>query len=55
MVLVRSATGCVGIGRILKVDRAIRRHVHTAMKYLVKDVQRMRLRPKGLDAYERGN
>ncbi|GLO43964.1 hypothetical protein [Pseudomonas putida] len=38
--------GC-GIGRILRSDRAIRRHVHKAVKYLVKDAQHLRLRPEG--------
>ncbi|MFJ9994126.1 hypothetical protein ACIQSO_25700 [Pseudomonas putida] len=37
--------GC-GIGRILRSDRAIRRHVHKAVKYLVKDAQHLRLRPE---------
>ncbi|MCE5975296.1 inovirus-type Gp2 protein [Pseudomonas fulva] len=38
--------GC-GIGRILRSDRVIRRHVHKAVKYLVKDAQHLRLRPDG--------
>ncbi|HHM4719945.1 TPA: hypothetical protein ACRNIE_003053 [Pseudomonas aeruginosa] len=37
----------LGIGRILRSDRAIRRHVHKAVKYLVKDGQHLCLRPKG--------
>ncbi|MBA1236991.1 inovirus-type Gp2 protein [Pseudomonas kunmingensis] len=36
-----------GIGRIRRSDRAIRRHVHKAVKYLVKDAQHLRLRPEG--------
>lgn len=36
-----------GIGRILRSDRAIRSHVHKAVKYLVKDAQHLRLRPEG--------
>ncbi len=36
-----------GIGRILRSDRAIRRHVHKVVRYLVKDAQHLRLRPKG--------
>ncbi|PBZ24673.1 hypothetical protein CJT50_28680 [Pseudomonas aeruginosa] len=47
MALVRSATRCVGIGRILRADRAIQRHVHKAVKYPVKDAQHLRLRPEG--------
>lgn len=38
--------GC-GIGRILRSDRAIRPQVHKAMKYLVKNAQHLRLKPKG--------
>ncbi|MCO2801829.1 hypothetical protein FA285_15370 [Pseudomonas aeruginosa] len=47
MALARSATRCVGIRRILRADRAIRRHVYKAVKYLVKDAQHLRLRPEG--------
>lgn len=47
MALIRSATRCVGIGRILRADRAIRRHVHKSVKYLFKDAQHLRLRPEG--------
>ncbi|RQF23188.1 hypothetical protein IPC280_06195 [Pseudomonas aeruginosa] len=47
MALVRSATWCVGIGRILRAARAIRRQVHKAVKYLVKDAQFLRLRLEG--------
>lgn len=47
MALVRSATQCVGIGRILRADRAIWCHLHKAVKYLVKDAQHLRLRPEG--------
>jgi len=36
-----------GIGRIERSDRAIRRHVHKVVKYLVKDAQHLRLRPEG--------
>lgn len=36
-----------GIGRILRSDRAIRRHVHKVVRYLVKDAQHLRLRPEG--------
>ncbi|RPZ84236.1 hypothetical protein IPC544_15915 [Pseudomonas aeruginosa] len=36
-----------GIGLILRSDQAIRRHVHKAVKYLVKDAQHLRLRPEG--------
>lgn len=36
-----------GIGRIQRGDQAIRRHVHKAVKYLVKDAQHLRLRPEG--------
>lgn len=36
-----------GIGRIERSDRAIRRHVHKMVKYLVKDAQHLRLRPEG--------
>lgn len=35
------------IGRIERSDRAIRRHVHKVVKYLVKDAQHLRLRPEG--------
>ncbi|ORL61266.1 hypothetical protein B7H20_02385 [Pseudomonas aeruginosa] len=47
MALVRSATQCVGIGRILRADRAIRCHLHKAVKYLVKVAQHLRLRSEG--------
>lgn len=36
-----------GIGRIERGDRAIRRHLHKTVKYLVKDAQHPRLRPDG--------
>jgi len=36
-----------GIGRIERSNRAIRRHVHKVVKYLVKDAQHLRLRPEG--------
>ena len=36
-----------GIGRMERSDRAIRRHVHKMVKYLVKDAQHLRLRPEG--------
>ncbi len=36
-----------GIGRIQRADRTIRRHVHKAVKYLVKDAQHLRVRPEG--------
>lgn len=36
-----------GIGRIRRSDRAIRRHVHKAVTYLVKDAQHLRMRPEG--------
>ncbi len=36
-----------GVGRIQRDDYAIRRHVHKAVKYLVKDAQHLRLRPVG--------
>lgn len=39
--------GKCGIGRILRSDRAIRRHVHKVVKYLVKDAQHLRLKPEG--------
>jgi len=42
----RYGDGC-DIGRILRSDRAVRRHVHKAVKYLVKDAQHLRLRPEG--------
>ncbi|AVD88551.1 inovirus-type Gp2 protein [Pseudomonas sp. SWI44] len=45
--------GC-GIGRILRSDRAIRRHVHKAVKYLVKDGQHLRLRPEGARSLRTG-
>lgn len=35
-----------GIGRIHRSDRTTRRHVHKAMKYLVKDAQHLRLKPE---------
>lgn len=37
----------LGIGMILRSDRKIRRHVHYAMRYLVKDDQQLRLKPLG--------
>ena len=37
----------LGIGMILRSDRKIRRHVHYAMRYLVKDDQQLRLKPVG--------
>lgn len=36
-----------GIGIIQRNDRTIRRNVHKAMRYLVKDAQHLRLRPEG--------
>src|SRR5690606_1236579 len=36
-----------GIGRIQRKDRAIRRHVHKAVKYLAKAAQHLRVRPEG--------
>ena len=36
-----------GIGMILRNDRAIRRNVHKAMRYIVKDAQHLRLKPEG--------
>ena len=36
-----------GIGQIQRGDRAIRPHIHRAMKYLVKNAQHLRLRPEG--------
>lgn len=44
-----------GIGRILRSDRAIRRHVHKAVKYLVKDAQHLRLRPEGARCLRTGH
>ncbi|BAW21176.1 MULTISPECIES: hypothetical protein [Pseudomonas] len=44
-----------GIGRILRSDRAIRRNVHKAVKYLVKDAQHLRLRPEGARCLRTGN
>ncbi len=44
-----------GIGRILRGDRAIRRHVHKAVKYLVKDAQHLRLRPEGARCLRMGH
>lgn len=43
-----------GVGRILRSDRAIRRHVHKAVKYLVKDAQHLRLRPEGARSVRMG-
>ncbi|MCY1365971.1 hypothetical protein D9M69_528460 [compost metagenome] len=43
-----------GIGRILRSDRAIRCHVHKAVKYLVKDAQHLRLRPQGAKCLRKG-
>ncbi len=43
-----------GIGRILRSDRAIRRHVHKAVKYFVKNAQHLRLRPAGGTRLEGG-
>jgi hypothetical protein len=43
-----------GIGRILRSDRAVRPHVHKAVKYLVKDDQHLRLRPKGARSLRMG-
>ena len=37
----------LGIGRILRSERAIRRYMHKTVKYLVKDAQHLRLRPEG--------
>lgn len=42
----RYADKC-GIGCIQRDDRAIRRHVHKVVKYLVKDDQHLRLKPEG--------
>lgn len=42
----RYADRC-GIGCIQRDDRAIRRHVHKVVKYLVKDDQHLRLKPEG--------
>lgn len=44
-----------GVGRIQRSDRAIRRHVHKAVKYLVKDAQHLRLRPEGARCLRTGN
>ena len=43
-----------GIGRILRGDRAIRSHLHKAVKYLVKDAQHLRLRPEGAKCLRTG-
>ncbi|KNC18252.1 inovirus-type Gp2 protein [Pseudomonas sp. RIT-PI-a] len=43
-----------GIGRIPRSDRAVRPHVHKAVKYLVKDDQHLRLRPKGARSLRMG-
>lgn len=44
-----------GIGRIRRGDRSIRRNVHKAVKYLVKDAQHLRLRPEGARCLRTGN
>ena len=44
-----------GIGRIERNDRAIRRHLHKAVKYLVKDAQHLRLRPEGARCLRTGH
>ncbi|TBU73284.1 inovirus-type Gp2 protein [Phytopseudomonas daroniae] len=44
-----------GIGRILRSDQAIRRHVYKAVKYLVKDAQHLRLRPEGARCLRTGH
>lgn len=36
-----------GVGRFQRDDREVRRHVHKAVRYLVKDVQHLRLKPEG--------
>ncbi|UVL08344.1 inovirus Gp2 family protein [Pseudomonas rhodesiae] len=44
-----------GIGRILRCDLDIRRHVYKAVKYLVKDAQHLRLRPEGARCLRTGH
>lgn len=44
----------LGIGVILRSDRKIRPHVHDAMRYLVKDDQHLRLRPRGAKCLRKG-
>ncbi|NNA21189.1 inovirus-type Gp2 protein [Pseudomonas lundensis] len=44
-----------GIGRLERNDRAIRRHLHKAVKYLVKDAQHLRLRPEGARCLRTGH
>ncbi|WP_339100583.1 inovirus-type Gp2 protein [Pseudomonas atacamensis] len=43
-----------GIGIVLRNDRTIRRNVHKAMRYLVKDAQQLRLKPLRAKCLRRG-
>jgi hypothetical protein len=43
-----------GIGLIQREDHSKRTHVHKAMKYLVKDVQHLRLKPAGARCLRKG-
>lgn len=44
----------LGIGQIQRSDQSKRPHTHKAMKYLVKDGQHLRLRPKGARCLRKG-
>ncbi|MGY2183361.1 hypothetical protein [Pseudomonas agarici] len=43
-----------GVGIVLRNDRTIRRNVHKAMRYLVKDAQQLRLKPLRAKCLRRG-
>jgi hypothetical protein len=44
-----------GIGHLSRGDQKSRPHTHTAMKYLVKDDQHLRLKPAGARCLRKGS